>query len=317
MKLSVVVPVYNEEENLAPLLEEVEAALTPMDETFEVIVVDDGSSDGSAKLLRGLHQNKRWLKVIRLKRNFGQTAAMAAGLNHARGEVIVPMDGDGQNDPHDIPKLLAKLGEGFDLVSGWRLPRQDPYWTRRVPSAAANYLISWITGVKLHDYGCTFKAIRSDIAKDLRLYGDMHRFIPALAEERGARVAEIKVQHRPRRHGNSKYGLARTLRVLLDMLTVKFLHLYATRPLHVFGFLGLMSGGLGFLLGIYLTVQKIFYHAAIGGRPLLLLTVLLILIGVQFVSMGLLGELLARTYHESQNKPIYVIGEVLERQEDL
>jgi glycosyltransferase involved in cell wall biosynthesis len=313
MKLSVVVPVYNEAENLAPLVAELESVLSCMEQPFEVIIVDDGSNDGSTEVLRGLHQEKSWLKVIRLKRNFGQTPAVAAGLNYARGEVIVPMDGDGQNDPRDIPRLLAKLGEGFDLVCGWRLPRQDPYWSRQLPSHMANNLISWITGVKIHDYGCTLKAIRKEIAKDLRLYGEMHRFIPALADERGARIAEIQVHHRPRRHGQSKYGLARTLRVLLDLLTVKFLQLYATRPLHVFGLIGLGSGALGFLLGIYLSVQKLLYRAEIGGRPLLLLTVLLILIGFQFVSMGLLGELLARTYHESQNKPIYVIGEILEQ----
>ncbi|MGH7843888.1 MAG: glycosyltransferase family 2 protein [Candidatus Binatia bacterium] len=313
MKLSVVVPVYNEAENLAPLVAELESVLSCMEQPFEVIIVDDGSNDGSAEVLRALYREKSCLKVIRLKRNFGQTPAVAAGLNHARGEVIVPMDGDGQNDPRDIPRLLAKLGEGFDLVCGWRRPRQDPYWSRQLPSHMANNLISWITGVKIHDYGCTLKAIRKEVAKDLRLYGEMHRFIPALADERGARIAEIQVNHRPRRHGKSKYGLARTLRVLLDLLTVKFLQLYATRPLHVFGLIGLGSGALGFLLGIYLSLQKLLYRAEIGGRPLLLLTVLLIVIGFQFVSMGLLGELLARTYHESQNKPIYVIGEILER----
>ena len=313
MKLSVVVPVYNEAENLAPLVAELESVLSGMEQPFEVIMVDDGSNDGSAEVLRALHREKTWLKVIRLKRNFGQTPAVAAGLNHARGEVIVPMDGDGQNDPHDIPRLIAKLGEGFDLVCGWRSARQDPYWSRKLPSHMANNLISWITGVKVHDYGCTLKAIRQEIAKDLRLYGEMHRFIPALADERGARIAEIQVHHRPRRHGKSKYGLARTLRVLLDLLTVRFLQLYATRPLHVFGLIGLGSGALGVLLGIYLSVQKLLYRAEIGGRPLLLLAVLLILIGFQFVSMGLLGELLARTYHESQNKPVYVIGEILEQ----
>ncbi|HWP57774.1 MAG TPA: glycosyltransferase family 2 protein [Candidatus Acidoferrales bacterium] len=313
MELSVVVPVYNEAENLRPLVEEIEAALGGMEGGFEVIIVDDGSNDGSFDLLRELHREKDWLKVIRLKRNFGQTPAVAAGLNYARGEIIVPMDGDGQNDPHDIPRLLAKLAEGFDLVCGWRLPRRDPYWSRRLPSHMANRLISWITGVKLHDYGCTLKAMRRELAKDLRLYGEMHRFIPALADERGARIAEIPVHHRPRRRGHSKYGLARTFRVLLDLLTVKFLQVYVTRPLHVFGLIGLASGLLGFVLGVYLSLQKFLYGAEIGGRPLLLLTVLLILIGFQFISLGLLGELLARTYHESQNKPIYVVGEILDR----
>jgi glycosyltransferase involved in cell wall biosynthesis len=250
--------------------------------------------------------------VLRLKRNFGQTAAVAAGLAYARGEVIVAMDGDGQNDPRDIPPLLNKLEEGFDLVSGWRFPRQDPFWSRRLPSRIANGLISWMTQVKLHDYGCTMKAIRCEVAKDLKLYGEMHRFIPAIAYERGARIAEIKVRHRSRQWGKSKYGLTRTSRVVLDLLTVKFLLSYATRPMHMFGVVGLLSGGAGFLIGIYLTVQKIFYGLEIGGRPLLLLAVLLILIGVQFITMGLLGEMLARTYHESQNKPIYVIKEILD-----
>jgi glycosyltransferase involved in cell wall biosynthesis len=314
MKLSVVVPVYNEAENLVPLVEELQSVLTSVEEKFEVIIVDDGSRDGTQELLRDLYEKTPWLKVIRFKRNFGQTAAVAAGFAHSRGDVIVPMDGDGQNDPHDIPPLLAKLEEGFDLVTGWRFPRKDPYWTRQLPSAMANHLISWITGVKLHDYGCTLKAIRGEIARDLRLYGEMHRFIPALADARGARIAEIQVHHRPRLRGESKYGLARTLRVLLDLITVKFLHLYATRPLHIFGLIGLVSGGLGGILGIYLTLQKFLYQVEIGGRPLLLLSVLLILIGFQFVSLGLLGELLARTYHESQDKPIYIIGEMLERE---
>ena len=314
MKLSVVVPVYNEAENLVPVVEELQSVLTSIDQEFEVIFVDDGSRDDTHKLLRELYEKKPWLRVIRLKRNFGQTAAVAAGFAHSRGEVIVPMDGDGQNDAHDIPRLLAKLGEGFDLVTGWRFPRRDSYWTRRLPSAIANRLISWITGVKLHDYGCTLKAIRGDIGRDLRLYGEMHRFIPALADARGARIAEIQVHHRPRLRGESKYGLARTVRVVLDLITVKFLHLYATRPLHIFGLIGLTSGALGGILGIYLTAQKVLYRVEIGGRPLLLLSVLLIVIGFQFVSMGLLGELLARTYHESQDKPIYIIGEMLEHE---
>lgn len=312
MDLSVVVPVYNEEESLEPLIQEVSSVLQPLGRDFELIIVDDGSTDGTYPILSRLHKNEPWIKVLRLKRNFGQTAAVAAGLAYARGEVIVAMDGDGQNDPRDIPPLLNKLEEGFDLVSGWRFPRQDPFWSRRLPSRIANGLISWMTQVKLHDYGCTMKAIRCEVAKDLKLYGEMHRFIPAIAYERGARIAEIKVRHRSRQWGKSKYGLARTSRVVLDLLTVKFLLSYATRPMHMFGVVGLLSGGAGFLIGIYLTVQKIFYGLEIGGRPLLLLAVLLILIGVQFITMGLLGEMLARTYHESQNKPIYVIKEILD-----
>jgi glycosyltransferase involved in cell wall biosynthesis len=251
------------------------------------------------------------LRVIRLKRNFGQTAALAAGLIHARGEIIIMMDGDAQNDPADIPPLLQTLEHGYDLVCGWRYRRKDPLLRRRLPSMIANSLISWITQVKLHDYGCTLKVMHKDIAKGLKLYGEMHRFIPAIAYERGAKIAEIKVNHRPRTRGRSKYGVTRTVRVILDLLTVKFLMSYSTRPSHIFGIIGIASGGLGFLLGIYLTLQKFVYNMEIGGRPLLLLAVLLIFIGFQFVTMGLLGEMLSRTYHESQDKAVFVIGEIL------
>lgn len=311
MDLSIIVPVYNEEESVEPLIREVLSALDPLGKSYEIILVDDGSTDGTHTLLSRLHQSERRITVLRFKRNFGQTAAIAAGLAHARGDVVIALDGDGQNDPRDIPALLSKLDEGYDLVSGWRFPREDAFWSRRLPSTIANHVISWMTQVKLHDYGCTLKALRREVAKDLKLYGDMHRFIPAIAYERGARITEMKVHHRPRRWGTSKYGIARTLRVILDLLTVKFLLSYATRPLHIFGLVGIASGAAGFLLGVYLTVQKLFYYEEIGGRPLLLLAVLLIFIGFQFITMGLLGEMLARTYHESQNKPTYVIKEIL------
>lgn len=313
MDLSIIVPVYNEEESVESLLRETQTALASTGKDYEIIVVDDGSTDGTYPILVRLHKkSESSLKVIRFKRNFGQTAALAAGLAYARGEVMVPMDGDGQNDPKDIPELLRHLERGFDLVNGWRFPRKDPFWTRRFPSQIANGFISWMTQVKLHDSGCTLKAIRRDIAKDLKLYGEMHRFIPAMAFERGARIAEIRVHHRSRQWGKSKYGFNRTFRVVLDLLTVKFLLSYATRPLHIFGIVGFMSGGLGFFIGLYLSIQKIFHGVEIGGRPLLLLGALLILIGVQFISIGLLGEMLARTYHESQNKPTYVIKEILD-----
>jgi glycosyltransferase involved in cell wall biosynthesis len=312
MELSVVVPVYNEEESIEPLVQETRSVLDLLGKSYEIIVVDDGSTDATFPILSRLHKQGRGIKVVRLRRNFGQTAAVAAGLACAQGELIVAMDGDGQNDPRDIPALLGKLEEGFDLVNGWRSPRRDPFWSRRLPSLIANGVISWITRVKLHDYGCTLKAIRREVAKGLQLYGEMHRFIPAIAYERGARIAEIKVHHRSRRGGKSKYGIARTFRVILDLLTIKFLLSYATRPLHIFGLIGLVSGGAGFLIGLYLTVQKVFYGQEIGGRPLLLLAVLLILIACQFVTLGLLGEMLARTYHESQGKPIYVIREILD-----
>ena len=311
MELSIVVPVFNEEESVEPLIGEIRDALAPAKKTYEIIAIDDGSDDGTLAVLRRLQHCDPALNVIHLKRNFGQTAALAAGLAFASGDVVVLMDGDGQNDPADIPALLEKLEEGKDLVAGWRFKRRDPFFTRRLPSMIANRLISWTTKVKLHDYGCTLKAMRKDIAKGLRLYGEMHRFIPAIAYERGARIAEIKVNHRPRLRGVSKYGVTRTLRVVLDLLTVKFLSSYSTRPAHVFGPIGIMSGGAGFLIALYLTAQKFLYDADIGSRPLLLLSILLIFIGFQFVTMGLLGEMLARTYHESQDRTIYVIGEVL------
>ncbi len=315
MELSIVIPVYNEEENVEPLIEEINMAVRPLGNHYEIVVVDDGSRDATFSVLAGLRERESHLRVVRLKRNFGQTAAIAAGLAYAEGDIVVLMDGDAQNDPKDIPALLGELKKGNDLVCGWRSNRQDPFFSRRLPSMIANLLISWTTQVKTHDYGCTLKAMRRDVAKNLKLYGEMHRFIPAIAYERGARVTELKVNHRPRLRGSSKYGIARTLRVILDLLTVKFLISYSTRPSHVFGLLGITSGGLGFLIAVYLTFEKLAYHRAIGGRPLLLLAILLIFIGFQFITMGLLGEMLSRTYHESQDKAIFVVAEFLgERQ---
>jgi glycosyltransferase involved in cell wall biosynthesis len=312
MELSIVIPVFNEEENIAPLVHEIERVLAPLQKSYEIVVVDDGSKDGTFVGLRNLFQQPVRLKIVRLKRNFGQTAALAAGLDHADGEIIVLMDGDGQNDPADIPLLLSKIAEGNDLVAGWRHNRKDSFITRRLPSMIANRLISWTTQVKLNDYGCTLKAMRKELAKSLRLYGEMHRFIPAIAYERGGQIAELKVNHRPRLRGASKYGITRTLRVVLDLLTVKFLVSYSTRPAHVFGPIGVLCGLAGFVFGLYLTAQKFVYDLDIGGRPLLLLSILLIFIGIQFITMGLLGEMLARTYHESQNRSVYVVGEILE-----
>ena len=311
MELSIVVPVFNEEENLEPLMGEIHSVLSALEKSYEIIAVDDGSRDNTFEILTRLNRNHPALHVIRLKRNFGQTAALAAGLAHVQGEIVVLMDGDGQNDPADIPALLAKIDQGNDLVVGWRINRQDPFLNRRLPSMIANRLISWTTRLKLHDYGCTLKAMRIEIARSLKLYGEMHRFIPAIAYERGAQVAEVGVNHRRRLHGRSKYSIMRTLRVMLDLLTVKFLSSYSTRPAHVFGPIGVISGLIGFALALYLTVQKLVYNLEIGNRPLLLLAVLLIFIGFQFVTMGLLGEMLARTYHESQDRPVYVIGEIL------
>jgi glycosyltransferase involved in cell wall biosynthesis len=311
MDLSIVIPVYNEEENVEPLIDEIKAAVAPLNKQYEILVVDDGSRDNTFHVLAQLYRSEPVLRVIRLKRNFGQTAALAAGLAHSRGETVIMIDGDGQNDPADIPALLAKLDSGNDLVCGWRHARRDPFLSRRLPSMVANWMISAITQVKLHDYGCTLKAMRKEIAKNLRLYGEMHRFIPAIAYERGATIAELKVNHRPRLRGRSKYGITRTVRVLLDLLTVKFLMSYSTRPSHIFGIVGITSAGVGFLIGIYLTLQKFMYNSELGGRPLLLLAVLLIFIGFQFVTMGLLGEMLSRTYHESQDRTTFVVGEIL------
>jgi glycosyltransferase involved in cell wall biosynthesis len=312
MEISIVIPVYNEEENVDPLIHEINAAVRPLGMRYEIVVVDDGSKDNTFTALAQLYQSEPHLRVVRLKRNFGQTAAVAAGLAYANGEVVVMMDGDGQNDPADIPALLAELDRGNDLVSGWRHSRRDALLSRRLPSWIANRLISQMMEVRLHDYGCTLKAMRKDVAKNLKLYGEMHRFIPAIAYERGARVAELKVNHRARSRGRSKYGIGRTLRVILDLLTVKFLTSYSTRPAHVFGPVGVVSVGVGFLIAAHLTIQKLVYQAEIGGRPLLLLAILLIFIGFQFITMGLLGEMLARTYHETQDRPVYAVGEILE-----
>ncbi len=315
MKVSLVIPIYNEEENIHLLYDELNEVLTSMEHEHEIVFVDDGSSDRSLQLLEEIQARDEHVVVVSFRRNFGQTAAMAAGFDYASGEIIVTMDGDLQNDPHDIPRYLEKIEEGFDLVSGWRFDRQDAFISRKLPSMIANKLISKVTGVHLHDYGCTLKAFRKEITKGIKLYGEMHRFIPAIASGMGSRVAELKVNHRPRRFGTSKYGISRTIRVVLDLLTVKFLLSYATRPIQVFGALGFVSGGLGFFLALIMTVQRQFFDIPLGNRPLLLLAVLLIFMGMQFVSIGLLGELQARTYHESQNKPVYTVRKVLGREE--
>jgi glycosyltransferase involved in cell wall biosynthesis len=308
--LSVVVPVYNEVQNIAPLHAELSAALERLGREYEIIYVDDGSTDGSFGLLADLPARDARVTVVRFARNYGQTAALAAGFDRSTGAVIATLDGDLQNDPADIAVLLAKLEEGYDLVAGWRVPRQDPLVSRRIPSVLANALIGWITGVRLHDYGCTLKVMRRDVVSGLRLYGEMHRFIPALANDLGARIGELQVRHRPRRAGVSKYGLSRTVRVLLDLVTVKFLSSYSTRPIQVFGVVGLLCSIAGLTITGLLGFERIVFHVPLGNRPLLWLGILLTLMGFQFITMGLLGELLVRTYHESQNKPVYRIAEV-------
>ena len=308
-EISVVVPLYNEASNVDDLHRELSASLAGLGRPYEILLVDDGSNDGTLERLCALEARDPQVRVLRLRRNFGQTAAFSAGFDHARGDVVVTSDGDLQNDPADIPALLARLDQGFDLVCGWRRQRQDPL-SKRVPSWFANRLISWATGVRLHDYGCSLKAMKADVAKGLRLYGEMHRFIPAVASWTGVELAEVPVNHRPRTRGRSKYGLGRTLRVLLDLFTVKFLGAYGTRPAHLFGLMGLVSGGGGFLILAYLAYIRLFADTAIGGRPLLLLGALLFLTGVVLVSFGLVAELLVRTYHESQGKPIYAVKEI-------
>ena len=319
--LSIVIPVLNEVENLRPLVEEIVAALSQINLNYEIIVVDDGSEDGSFELGRELHAEYPQVGIIRFRRNFGQTAAFAAGFDFARGRVIVTMDADRQNDPADIPSLLEKLAEGNDVVNGWRQDRQDAFIFRKIPSFIANRLIAGSTGVKLHDRGCSLRAFRVDVVRELRLYGEMHRFIPELASTAGFTMAEVPVHHRPRTAGSSKYGLSRTLRVVLDLLTILFLRRYSARPMHLFGGLGILSGSIGFLMAFYLAWIKIwagikdgiegYRSVQIGDRPLLMLSVLLIILGVQFLLMGLLAELIVRTYHESQGKPTYYIRKTI------
>ena len=312
LQLSVVVPVYNEVESLPHLIEAIASTLNATQLTYELICVDDGSTDGSAEVLKKESRVRSYLRSIILRRNYGQTPAMAAGFNHAKGPIIITLDADLQNDPADIPQMLAKLEEGYDLVSGWRKNRQDAALTRLLPSKIANWLISKITGVQLHDYGCSLKAYRAELVADMNLYGELHRFLPALAYIEGARITEMPVNHHARRFGRSKYGLGRTFRVMMDLLTIFFMKKFLTRPMHVFGLFGVLAIASGLLLGLYLTYVKLWSGQDIGDRPLLILAVLLLLAGMQLFSFGLLGELLMRTYHESQNRPIYRVREIID-----
>ncbi|MEL7035614.1 MAG: glycosyltransferase family 2 protein [Cyanobacteria bacterium J06592_8] len=310
-QISIVVPIYNEVESLPKLVEAIQTTLETMDITYELICVDDGSRDGSTELLKELAATNPILKAVILRRNYGQTPAMSAGFKHSCGEVIVTLDGDLQNDPADIPMLLEKLAEGYDVVSGWRKNRQDAALTRLLPSKLANGLISRMTGVNLHDYGCSLKVYRAEVAADLNLYGELHRFLPALAVIEGARITEVPVRHHARQFGKSKYGLDRTFRVVMDLLTISFIKTFLTRPMHVFGLLGLFSLSMGVASGLYLTFLKYALGQSIGDRPLLILAVLLTLTGIQLFCFGLLAEVSMRTYHESQNRPIYRVREVV------
>jgi len=312
-EISVVIPMRNEAPNVAELHHELTDVLRSFGRPYEILAIDDGSTDDTFAKLAAIHRTDPRLRVIQFRRNFGQTAAFAAGFGHARGRYIVTSDGDLQNDPRDIPAMIKLLEDrGSDIVAGWRQDRKDPFFSRRLPSMIANAIISFSTGVRLHDYGCSLKVFRAEVVKPLKLYGEMHRFLPAIASEMGVTIDEKVVNHRARRHGTSKYGISRTIRVILDLLTVKFLISYSTRPLHIFGLLGMAMGSLGAAVCAWLVWVKFFGHQGIGDRPLLLFGILLIFTGVQLVTLGLLAEMQARTYHESQDKPIYVIREVLE-----
>jgi glycosyltransferase involved in cell wall biosynthesis len=317
-ELTVVIPIKNEAPALQELYRELTETLTGWGRSYEVILVDDGSTDDSFAILSNLQSRDNRLRIIGFRRNFGQTAAFAAGFAFARGRIIVTSDGDLQNDPKDIPHMIETLDRGYDIVCGWRKDRKDSFLSRLLPSMVANRLISWATGVRLHDYGCSLKAFRADVVKPLKLYGEMHRFLPAIASEQGVTIVEQVVNHRPRRHGRSHYGISRTVRVILDLLTVKFLLSYSTRPLQIFGLVGLGMGLIGTSIAGYFTFVRVMgmlgvmADQAIGNRPLLLFAILLIFTGVQLVTLGLLAELIARTYHESQDKPTYVIREIRE-----
>jgi glycosyltransferase involved in cell wall biosynthesis len=310
-EVSVLLPVFNEEPNLLPLQAKLDEALKALGRSAEIVYVDDGSADGSLDILRKIAQRDPRVRVVALRRNYGQTAAMAAGIDAARGKVLIPMDADLQNDPADITRLLDKLDEGYDVVSGWRKNRKDKMVTRKIPSMIANRVISWIGGVPLHDYGCSLKAYRRESLQDVRLYGEMHRFIPIYASWAGARVTEIPVEHHARTMGKSKYGLSRTLKVVFDLMTIKFMASYQTKPIYVFGSFGMLAFAISLFGGLYALFLKIFHKADFVQTPLPILAIVMFAVGVQFLLMGLLAEMLVRTYHESQAKPIYAVRERL------
>lgn len=310
-EVSVVVPLLNEQDNIGPLYEQVTQALSGK-YSYEIIFIDDGSDDGSYTILSKLHKTDNKVRVIRFRRNFGQTSALSAGFDHSRGKIIIAIDADLQNDPTDIPKMISMLNEGYDVISGWRKNRHDNTVTRLIPSKIANWLIAKITGVSLHDSGCTLKAYRREVLSETKLYGEMHRFIPALASWSGAKIAECVVNHRPRTAGKAKYGLGRTWKVVLDLITVKFLGSFSTKPIYVFGGLGLLSGFGALLMAIFVIYRKLAFDNDISGNPLFILATVFIIATIQFILMGLLAELLVRTYHESQNRPTYVIKDILE-----
>ena len=309
--ISIVIPIYNERESIEKLYDNLNQALSEMDLKYEVLLIDDGSIDGTFNELLKVHSKNKLFKIIRFRKNFGQTSAISAGFNYAEGEIVVTLDADLQNDPRDIPLLLDKLNEGYDIVSGWRKNRKDKAVTRRFPSIVANKLISRLTGVRLHDYGCTLKAYRKEVVKNINLYGEMHRYIPAIASWMGVKVAEVPVTHHSRKYGKSKYGISRTIKVILDIITVKFLLSYSQSPIQVFGLLGLFSGMIGFIITIYLVIMRIFFRQSLSDRPLFILSIFMIFIGIQLITIGLLAEVLIRVYHKVQNRETYVIKDII------
>lgn len=310
--LSVVIPVYNEIQSLPGLYEGLEAVLPKIGKSYEVILIDDGSTDGSFLELKKIHEKNNNYKIIRFRKNFGQTPAMSAGFDYARGEVIITLDADLQNDPADIPLLLEKIEEGYDIVSGWRINRQDKAISRKLPSVIANWLIARLTRVYIHDYGCTLKAYTRDIIKNIELYGEMHRYIPAVASWMGINVAEVKVNHRSRKFGKSKYGISRTIRVILDIITIKYLLSYSQKPIQIFGLLGLFTGSTGFIITLYLIIMRLFFQRSLADRPLFIISIFMIFIGVQLITMGILAELIMRTYHEASEKPTYAVRDIID-----
>ncbi len=319
IKFSVVVPLYNEERNVAPLYVRLTQVMTGLEAPYEIIFIDDGSKDGTSRILNEIYESDSRIKIVTLRRNFGQTAALKAGFDAARGEIIISMDGDLQHDPEEIPSFITRMEEGYDIVSGWRAQRMDMWLTRRLPSRIANWMMAKLSGVRLHDFGTTFKAYRREIIQNIQLYGELHRFIPALASWSGARIAEIPIKNPPRRNGKSNYGLSRTFHVFLDLLSTKFLLDYSTRPLHFFGFLGLLAGGAGTLVGSSLAFKKLVLHQGVmlENGPLLFAATVLILAGIQLLCLGLASEILSRTYYESQKKPIYAMRQIRSHELEL
>jgi len=312
-EISIVIPVYNESESIDPLYKNLTPVMEKLGRPYEVILVDDGSTDRSYSKMQKIHEADSHYKIIRLRRNFGQTQAMRAGFDYAQGSIVITMDADLQNDPLDIPSMLRKMDEDYDIVSGWRKNRRDKMLSRRMPSVVANRIISGLFNVRLHDYGCTLKAYRKDILDNIELYGEMHRYIPAVASWMGIKVAEIPVNHHPRKFGKAKYGISRTMRVILDLITIKFLLTYSKKPMQIFGLLGFISALTGFVITTWLIVERVFFDKALSTRPLFILAIFIFLVGIQLITMGLLGEIMMRTYHEGTGKPTYVVKNILDR----